>query len=168
MRKYFYSDGANTLGPFTINELKDKEISRETMIWFHELSEWSKAGSIGELSDLFTLMPPNIQQNNSNQKVLGHSNSNNVTDIYVFIAIAYWFITNLTYFIVENVVDQWWENDLYTYFRIGSNILYAILPTIFTLSIKNKQLKIVAIGLSIILALRILYSNFEWLINIMN
>ena len=37
MKKYFYSDGTNNFGPFTLEELKEKRITRETMIWFQEL-----------------------------------------------------------------------------------------------------------------------------------
>ena len=55
MKKYFYSDGTNNFGPFTLEELKEKEISRETMIWFQELREWKKAETIQELNDLFAL-----------------------------------------------------------------------------------------------------------------
>ncbi|HBX88247.1 MAG TPA: hypothetical protein DEG09_06480, partial [Marinilabiliaceae bacterium] len=40
MTKYFYSDGTNSYGPFTIEELKEKGITRETKVWFQELGDW--------------------------------------------------------------------------------------------------------------------------------
>ena len=61
MKKYFYSDGTTNFGPFTIEELKEKGITRETMIWFQELGEWKKADTIQELNDLFALIPPPVQ-----------------------------------------------------------------------------------------------------------
>ena len=75
MKKYFYSDGTNNFGPFSIEELKEKEISRETMIWFQELGEWRKAGSIQELNDLFALIPPPITKTNSNYNSMENLNN---------------------------------------------------------------------------------------------
>lgn len=66
MKKYFYSDGTNNFGPFTIEELKEKGITRETMIWYQELGEWKKASTIQELTDIFKLVPPPITKPNSN------------------------------------------------------------------------------------------------------
>ncbi|MCK4345981.1 MAG: DUF4339 domain-containing protein [Bacteroidales bacterium] len=40
MKKYFYTDGTNKFGPFTFEELKEKNISRETKVWFQELDDW--------------------------------------------------------------------------------------------------------------------------------
>lgn len=44
MKKYFYTDGKDKFGPFTLEELKEKEISRETLVWFQELNDWKPAG----------------------------------------------------------------------------------------------------------------------------
>ena len=68
MKKYFYTDGTDKFGPFTLGELKEKEITRETQVWFHELGEWESAGTIPELQDLFALMPPPIQKQNTNER----------------------------------------------------------------------------------------------------
>ena len=164
MKKYFYSDGTNNFGPFSIEELKAKEITRETMIWFQELDEWRKAGSIQELNDLFALVPPPIQQSNYNQQSIRQTNSNNVIDIFVFLSIAYWFATNLANFIIEKVVDDWYDNELITYFRIGTNIIFAAVPIVFSLSVKGKTLKIIALILAALLSIYFLYSNIDWLI----
>ena len=53
MKKYFYSDGTNNFGPFTLEELREKNITRETKVWFQELGEWKRAGSVSELNELF-------------------------------------------------------------------------------------------------------------------
>jgi len=164
MKKYFYSDGTNNFGPFSIEELKAKEITRETMIWFQELDEWRKAGSIQVLNDLFALVPPPIQQSNYNQQSIRQTNSNNVIDIFVFLSIAYWFATNLANLIIEKVVDDWYDNELITYFRIGTNIIFAAVPIVFSLSVKGKTLKIIALILAALLSIYFLYSNIDWLI----
>lgn len=61
MKKYFYTDGRNNYGPFTIDELKEKGISQETMVWFQELDEWKPAGEIPELAEIFNVSSINIK-----------------------------------------------------------------------------------------------------------
>ncbi len=60
MKKYFYTDGTEKFGPFDLEELKAKNISRETKVWFQELGEWKPAGQVEELNDLFKFVPPPI------------------------------------------------------------------------------------------------------------
>lgn len=67
MKKYFYTDGTTNFGPFTLEELKAKSITKETYVWFEELGDWKTAGSVPELSNLFKFSsPPPISQTNSN------------------------------------------------------------------------------------------------------
>lgn len=72
MKKYFYTDGTNNFGPFTLEELREKNISRETKVWFQELGEWKPAGSVPELDEIFRLVPPPVQ------KPVSETNSNTV------------------------------------------------------------------------------------------
>ncbi len=60
MKKYFYSDGTNSFGPFTLEELRSKNISRETLVWFKELGDWKPAGTVPEISEIFQLSPPPV------------------------------------------------------------------------------------------------------------
>jgi uncharacterized membrane protein YhaH (DUF805 family) len=60
MKKYFYSDGNERKGPFSFEELKNENISKETLIWFEGLNDWTSAKYILELEDIFRLMPPPI------------------------------------------------------------------------------------------------------------
>jgi|GEM_PF-1412493 hypothetical protein len=164
MKKYFYSDGTNNFGPFTIEELKEKGITRETMIWFQELGEWKKAGTIQELNDLFALIPPPIQQGNIyNQQAVRQSSSNNTIDIFVFLSIAYWFAVNLANFLIQKIVDDWYDTPA-KYFQIGTNIIFSAIPIIFAISVRNKTLKVIAIILGALLSIYILYNNIDWLI----
>ncbi|TVQ49464.1 MAG: DUF4339 domain-containing protein [Saprospirales bacterium] len=43
MKRFFYSDGENQFGPFTIEELKEKPIKPDTLIWYQGLEEWTAA-----------------------------------------------------------------------------------------------------------------------------
>lgn len=60
-KKYFYSDGTNRFGPFTFEELKAKNITRETFVWYNGLGQWEKAGSLAEMDELFRLVPPAVE-----------------------------------------------------------------------------------------------------------
>ena len=165
MKKYFYSDGTNNFGPFTIEELKEKGITRETMIWYQELGEWKKASIIQELNDLFALIPPPIKQQNNFSQQTQQTSSNNTIDIFVFLSIAYWFAVNLANFVIQKVVDDWyWYDTPAKYFQIGTNIIFAAIPIVFAISVRNRTLKIIAIILGALLSVDILYNNIDWLI----
>ena len=55
MKKYFLQKGTNYEGPFDFDELKEKNISKETYVWYEGLTEWTKAGKLKELIMLFDI-----------------------------------------------------------------------------------------------------------------
>lgn len=77
MKKYFYTDGTNNFGPFTLEELREKNITRETKVWFQELGDWKPAGNIPELTEIFKLVPPPITKIESNSNFNNMENLNN-------------------------------------------------------------------------------------------
>jgi hypothetical protein len=58
MKKYFLHNETGQQGPFDIDDLKAKNITRETPIWFDGISEWTTAGKVEELQSLFPTLPP--------------------------------------------------------------------------------------------------------------
>jgi hypothetical protein len=56
---YIYLDNEQT-GPLSFEELKEKNISRETSVWFEGQANWKKAFEIEELTELFKSVPPPI------------------------------------------------------------------------------------------------------------
>lgn len=60
MKKYFYSDGKEKFGPFSFEELKTENITKDTLIWFEGLEDWKPAREIGEFEEIFKLIPPPI------------------------------------------------------------------------------------------------------------
>ena len=60
MKKYFITQGNKQAGPFSLEELEEMKISRETMVWFSGLDKWMKANHIEELNPIFELIPPPI------------------------------------------------------------------------------------------------------------
>ncbi len=62
MNIYFIHTGPEQEGPFTPEELKLKDIRKETPVWREGLSEWKKAGELPELNFLFNPVPPPFVQ----------------------------------------------------------------------------------------------------------
>lgn len=58
MKKYFYADGQQQQGPFTLEELKTKGLSPDILVWFDGLENWQPAGEIEELAALFNRFTP--------------------------------------------------------------------------------------------------------------
>ena len=61
MREYFLHNGNEQEGPFTIDELKNKNITKQTSIWYDGIAEWTIAGNIEELNVLFKTLPPEFK-----------------------------------------------------------------------------------------------------------
>jgi GYF domain 2 len=58
MKQYYLHDGQNQIGPFSSEELKEKNINQETYVWKEGMTDWVKANEIAELKALFTNTPP--------------------------------------------------------------------------------------------------------------
>jgi hypothetical protein len=68
MSNYYYTDGTEKFGPFTLEELKSKGITKETKVWFHPMPDWKAAGEVPEMNPLFgdydpTIPPPTTSAN---------------------------------------------------------------------------------------------------------
>jgi GYF domain 2 len=61
MKKYYLHDGKEKQGPFSLDELRAKAISKIDEIWFEDLRDWTPAGRIDELKELFKATPPPIK-----------------------------------------------------------------------------------------------------------
>ena len=57
MKQYYYLDGQQQFGPLSKEELQGKNITKETLVWYEGLSEWTKAGELEDLADLFPNIP---------------------------------------------------------------------------------------------------------------
>jgi len=161
MKKYFYTDGTNSLGPFSLEELKEKKITRETNVWFHELGEWKEAGGISELSELFTFSPPPFKSQNLNIH-LDKGTEKRKIDVFLFITIIFWFFSDFSMFIISKLVPNWYNTPA-KYYQITINIIFSLIPIIFALSIRDKVLRIIALILGGITSIYILYINISGL-----
>ena len=57
MSQYYYTDGKERYGPYTLDELKDKNITQETLVWKEGLVDWVPARNLSDLQSLFLSTP---------------------------------------------------------------------------------------------------------------
>lgn len=57
MAYYFIIDRTKQ-GPFSLEELQQKDINRDTMVWIDGYPDWMPAGDIPELAPLLSSRPP--------------------------------------------------------------------------------------------------------------
>ncbi|MFZ6664100.1 DUF4339 domain-containing protein [Peijinzhouia sedimentorum] len=60
MRKYFYTDGKTKFGPFLLDDLKNKDLTRDTLVWYYGLPTWTPISEIIELKEVLRAIPPPI------------------------------------------------------------------------------------------------------------
>lgn len=58
MKKFYVHDGDTKQGPFDFTQLKQQNISKDTLVWHEGLTEWAVAGKVDDLKELFTPEPP--------------------------------------------------------------------------------------------------------------
>jgi len=68
MKIWFVRHNNESLGPYTIEELKNLSVTKEDYVWKEGLTDWVQAKSLAELNTLFTATspPPYIAQNHIN------------------------------------------------------------------------------------------------------
>lgn len=62
MKKYFLHNGTESSGPFDLEELKVKKITKSTPVWHEGLDKWKTAGEIESLETIFVVVPPPYNQ----------------------------------------------------------------------------------------------------------
>lgn len=65
MKKYYFIVGTKRKGPFTAEEIIEKKLSPETLIWAEGLHNWTK---LKDISDLVMIMPPPIPNDIKSKK----------------------------------------------------------------------------------------------------
>ena len=58
MKKFYLHNGKEQQGPFDIDDLKNRGITRKTKIWYEGQADWSNADSCEELKEIFNLTTP--------------------------------------------------------------------------------------------------------------
>ncbi|MEO6131396.1 MAG: CD225/dispanin family protein [Saprospiraceae bacterium] len=53
MEQYYYTDGKERYGPFTMEQLKGRNVTQETLVWKEGMPDWTAAKNISDLQSLF-------------------------------------------------------------------------------------------------------------------
>jgi len=53
MEQYYYTDGKERYGPFTLDQLRDRNIGMETLVWKEGMTDWVAAKNVSDLQSLF-------------------------------------------------------------------------------------------------------------------
>lgn len=53
MSQFYYTDGKERFGPFTLEQLREKNLSGETLVWKEGMTDWMPARSVSDLNSLF-------------------------------------------------------------------------------------------------------------------
>lgn len=144
---YYYTDGKTNYGPFTTEELKGKNLTGEVFIWTDSFPEWKKLKDIPELKDVMGTVPPPFR---NEQK-----SSRKFVDMLLIGALVFWLIDSLILRLVPWIcsmlnVDYF---RYYPYLQMILGILFAAVPVIVACSVQNKILRIIALIISVIIAI---------------
>ncbi|MGB1242483.1 MAG: GYF domain-containing protein [Chitinophagales bacterium] len=58
MKQYFYVEDGNQKGPFTIEELTEKNLSLNTFVWKEGMANWQKISEVPALAVIFAALSP--------------------------------------------------------------------------------------------------------------
>jgi hypothetical protein len=57
---YYIDNGAGSEGPFSLNELKNKTVEKDTLVWYEGIEGWTRAILVEKLNGFFPITPPVI------------------------------------------------------------------------------------------------------------
>lgn len=66
MKKYYIFQNNQQKGPFSTEELRNMNISPDTLVWAEGMADWTQASQVNELSALFRMAPPPQPQSSGN------------------------------------------------------------------------------------------------------
>lgn len=58
MSQYYYTDGKDRFGPFSLDEIREQGILETTLVWREGLSDWVPASQLPELAFPASVPPP--------------------------------------------------------------------------------------------------------------
>lgn len=147
MKSYYYTDGKTNYGPFTTEELKGKNLTGEVFIWTDSFPEWKKLKDVPELKDVMGTVPPPFR---NEQKL-----SRKFIDVLLLFALVYWLIDYIILNLLPvicNLLDIDYMK-YHSYIQLPLGIVFAAIPVIVACSVQNKILKIIALIISVIIAI---------------
>lgn len=80
MKKYFYTNGVDKFGPFSFDDLKNQNLTRETKIWYYGLDNWKYISEIEELNSITNSIPPRLNYDKKDEKQTFNTISSKIPD----------------------------------------------------------------------------------------
>lgn len=109
MKKYYYNDGKDQHGPFTLDELKAQGIKRDTQVWFEGALDWMQAGEIPEIG---LVIPPSINKHQPPPITMKQANESKPLSkkwvywgIGLFVVFLFFSINTSARFAVLDIID---------------------------------------------------------------
>lgn len=62
MKQYYFSNGQEPSGPFTLDEMSKHSFTPDSLVWYEGMSEWLPANELAEIRLLITVVPPPIRR----------------------------------------------------------------------------------------------------------
>lgn len=69
MKKFFFALDNEKHGPFSLDELKNESIAKDTLVWYEGLDDWTPASELDVMREILELLPPPIPETLSNESV---------------------------------------------------------------------------------------------------
>lgn len=69
MKKYFFALDNEKHGPFSLDELKNESIAKDTLIWYEGLDDWTPASELDVMHEILELQPPPLPATASDESV---------------------------------------------------------------------------------------------------
>lgn len=61
MNTYYIHSGNESIGPFGLDELRSKKITKTTPVWCQGMEDWKHAGEVAELKSILFVAPPPLK-----------------------------------------------------------------------------------------------------------
>lgn len=162
MKQYYYTDGLEKYGPFSLEGLKAESIKPDTLVWFAEQNAWKPAKDILDLRPLLGLAAEEpSQQFISPLSARVSTDPDRNGDALIVLGLSIWVLGTLINVFATIFMDWWYDSPL-KYISMLSSFGYVLLPILMALAIRKPQARKVGLILAICIALMVFYTNVNW------
>ena len=108
MKKYYLHNGTESSGPFDIEELKIKKITKASPIWFEGMLQWKTAGELPELNHLFISKPPEFSISESSSNIVKTKEKRKILGLpqKTFLGICFALVTLVVITVLNNLEEN--------------------------------------------------------------
>lgn len=167
MIQYYYSDGIQEFGPYTLNDLREKALRPDFKIRTETSNYTATASAIPELDSLFNEQSSaTTNYNKTHQKFENTTTQGSVKsnrDKLLIAVLIIWLLSSLASTIIVFILgsfSSYSTDNMYVFSGVLS-LISSVLPLLVAVSIQDKNLKIVGIILALILTLQSVYGAIQ-------